>query len=261
MTIDSIMCEYCNREFTQNRNLRQHYERCKKKEACLLQMNIQTLTNEMRIQHDQLCKQHECEIQHLKEQFQSQLQTQRSQHEREIQTQRDIVGLLEKKIEKLENQIFEIAKQPSHIHNTNNQKTLNIINQLAPYDLTKERVIQIVKEGFTEEVFHGGPDKICEFTVKALLTNTEFQKPKTICTDSSRLNFKFINPETQEVEVDPGFQKTHSLLCDPLVKANLSVLTSKSEQTEQLRDAWKANDEFIENRTQFTQRLLRQFAM
>jgi len=176
---------------------------------------------------------------------------------------------LQSKIEKLENQIFEIAKQPTTTSSSssttnvmtataNHQRTVNIHNQLGSYDFDLETITRVLEEKFTKEVFQGGPDKIAELTAEVLLHDAE-QKPKVICTDTSRRTFRYIDPVTQKLETDPGFLKTHSLLKRPLFEANLNVFSRDfmriDDDEDTYRNQWKLNDEFISNPNRFPEKL------
>jgi hypothetical protein len=225
-------CEYCLRDFL-TKNLQRHYTTCKKKDEFLIEKKFE-------IQREQ----YEKELQILNQKNDS------LQHQNE---------LLQQQIKELQNQIFEIAKQPKNLYNNlthNNQKTLNIINQLADYDLDTLDIEQQLAESFTEKVFHGGPRKIIEMATQLLFTDPETQKPKIICTDLSRKNFKYRNPDTGEIEVDPGFQKTHDRVRIPLAQANWNIYVDKLKQADCYRDTWKYNDSFIMDRTRFADKLL-----
>jgi hypothetical protein len=117
---------------------------------------------------------------------------------------------------------------------------------------------QILEENFTEDVFRGGPEKIAELAAHVLLMDAETQKPKVLCTDLSRKTYRFIDPHTQELQVDPGFQKTHRLIKRPLGQANLRVFTDsfmRNDPDDLHRDQWKVNDEFIEDHHKFPEKL------
>lgn len=198
-------------------------------------------------------------LQQQQVQHQQELQRQQEQHERER-------AILELKIEKLENQIFEIAKQPTSVyHNnsitttqSNNNRMLQIVNQLGSYAFDEKWMEQILEESFTEDVFRGGPDKIAELAAHVLLMDIETHKPKVLCTDLSRKMYRFIDPRTQELQVDPGFQKTHRLIKRPLGQANLRVFTDtfmRDDPDDVHRDQWKVNDEFIEDHHKFPEKL------
>jgi hypothetical protein len=224
-------CEYCNANFTTNQSLKRHYSRCKEKQKQLKEQYIQNLQKQYQEQLEQQQKQYQEQLDQERERFQTQLQLlQRQLNEQKIQ--------YEKQIEKLEfqnkefhNQIFEIAKQPKQINNHsnnnttthNNQKTLNIINQLAPYDLTIERVQEILDNHSLEKIFKNGPNSIADFVVEKILTDPDTQKPKLIATDRSRGVFKYKDTEGN-VHVDNKLTKTTDILQRPLFRANDQVL-------------------------------------
>ena len=173
---------------------------------------------------------------------------------------------LELQNKELQAQLFEIAKQPKTVtttHNTTTTQTHNnrntaIINQLAPYDLTKDQITQLFYEHFNRETFQGGPDEIAKLTAQVILTDPDSQKPKVICTDLSRKNFKYVElGEQQELQVDPGFQRTHDLLKEPLSKANIRVYVDELNNDDQYRDQWQKNEEFITDRTGFSDKMLK----
>jgi hypothetical protein len=247
-----IVCEFCNRYFSQNKNLKKHYERCKKKSI---------FQHEQQIENQK--EQYEQQLETLRQQYEQQLETLRQQYEQQLINQREQLEQQKEKIEKLENQIFEIAKQPkqpmtiyNHSNTHNNQKTLNITQQLADYDLDALDIEQQLLESFTEEVFHGGPRKIIEMATQLLFTDPETQKPKIICTDLARKNFKYRNPDTGEIEVDPGFQKTHDKVRVPLARANWNIYADKLKSADCYRDTWNCNNSFIGDRTRFADKLL-----
>jgi hypothetical protein len=175
--------------------------------------------------------------------------------EKQLQDQRE-------KIEKLEDKLFEIAKQPKTVTTNNtttqthNTRNTAIIHQLAPYDLTKDRVTQLFSQHFNVDTFHGGPDEIAKLTAQVILTDSESQKPKVICTDMSRKNFKYVNEE-QELQVDPGFQRTHALIKEPLSRANIQVYVDGLKCADQHRDQWRKNEDFIADRTGFSDKMLK----
>jgi hypothetical protein len=187
-------CKYCDKRLSTKRALQRH-------------LNI--------------CKERECIIQ--KEQYDTQIQTLKEIHEKEIQS-------LKEKIEKLENQIFEIAKQPKTT-NHNNQR-IKITNQLAVYDLTQEKVIDVLNKHFSNEVFLDGPTAIVDLVRNEIVIDPDTGKPKLIITDSSRLNGKYLT-ETKKVEIDLGCEKTYNILKNPLLDANDKKF---SELTEQIVD-------------------------
>jgi hypothetical protein len=109
------------------------------------------------------------------------------------------------------------------------------------------------------DTFHGGPDEIAKLTAQVILTDPETQKPKVTCTDISRKNFKYVKcvDEEQEIQVDPGFQRTHDLLKEPLSRANIRVYVDELKCADQYRDQWRKNEDFIADRTGFSDKMLK----
>jgi hypothetical protein len=209
----SKTCEYCNSIFSRQSAVQRHYQTCKMKF-----LNEQKELYESQLQKQQ--EQYETKIQTL----QNQLQKQQEQYETKNQTLEQKITEQREQIEKLETQIFEIAKQPKQqVNHHNNQKTLNILNQLAPYDLTTEMVQETLQKYSLEKIFNEGPSGITEFVVEKILTDTTTNKPKLIATDRSRGVFKYKDTEGN-LYVDNKLTKTADILQRPLFKANDKIL-------------------------------------
>lgn len=258
------ICEFCTRSFTFSQSLRRHQSVCREKKRREELAEKQLYEERLRCQQEDFQRERE----RFQQDLRFQLQSQRERYERELEILYEKNRGLELKIEKLEDQIFEIAKQPTSTtmstnnHTTmtthQNQRTVNIINQLGTYEFEEKRIEQILIENFTQDVFLGGPDKIAEFAAQYLLTDPETQKPKVVCTDVSRKVYRYVDPETQELQVDPGFQKTHRMLKRPLEQANLRVFYDdflRNDPDDLYRDQWKKNDEFIEDSHRFPDKL------
>jgi hypothetical protein len=253
--MSDIICEYCNRTFAENRNLKKHYDRCKEKSKSTQQQ----IYDQLKFQNQQQREQYEKELQQQREQYEKELQQQREQYEKQIEK-------IELQNRELQTQLFEIAKQPKHITTnnntttqTNNNRNTAIINQLAPYDLTKEQITQLFYQHFNLDTFHGGPEEIAKLTAQVILIDPETQKPKVICTDISRKNFKYVTyvDEEQEIQVDPGFQKTHDLIKEPLSKANIRMYVDKLQNNDKYHDQWRKNEDFISDRSGFSDKLVK----
>jgi len=237
--------------FAQAFNLKRHQTRCKE---------LQKAGNQTRLQSQQAT--YEIQLQNQREAHLIELRNQCEAHKVELQKQREAyerqIEQLQRKIEKWENEMIEIAKQPSIATTTTNHRTIQIINQLGSYDFDTGQIEKILEENFTEEVFRGGPDKIAEFTVQYLLTDPDTNKRKVICTDTSRRMFRYIDPETQKLQVDPGFQRTHKLIRKPLEQANRRIYCDaflRNDPDDYFREKWKKNDEFIEDECKFPDKL------
>jgi hypothetical protein len=255
----SFVCEFCKRIFTQNRNLKQHNERCKQKDIVLLTQQYQSHVQIIQKQLDQQQKHYEEKLEQQQKQYEEKLKEQQKQYEEKLKEQQKQIEKLENQNKEFHNQIFEIAKQPKQntIHNnnsnnTNNQK-INITNQLAVYDLTEESIKSILNEHFTEEVFKGGIDKIKKLVVDKILMNPDTGKPKVLMTDASRLNAKYLT-DSGEVKTDVGCEKTYNLLKEPLLRKNVNTYSSL-EYDRHSYDRFSENENSIKNKNQFIKKL------
>jgi hypothetical protein len=218
-------CLFCKKNFSTKSNLTKHLHNCKSKDNFLLESQIQSL---------------------------------KEKYEKEIQSLKEKNNELNEKIEKLESQIFEIAKQPKTTNN-NNQK-INIINHLAVYDITQEKAINDIDENFSNEVFHGGPKAIAKLVRDKIITDPETGKPKLFLSDKSRLNAKYIT-ETGEIEIDLGCEKTYNLIKDPLLDRNekicIDLVDNQNEREIKRRiyDRFSINENSIKNKNQFLKKL------
>ena len=214
--MSSKVCEYCKREFAQSRNQKQHSEICKEKIKFLHQQQLQTQRNLYEQRFHELQTQRDI----LQQQYERELQNQRELYERQLQNQ-------QLQIEKLEGQIFEIAKQPkeSHIHNNNtqnnthnNQRIMNITNQLIPMNLSADDLRQLVTKYYTTDTFLGGPESIAQMTVDHILIDQETGKFRVVCTDTARGIFYFQDADNNLIR-DIGMQKIQEKLIAPLNEA------------------------------------------
>jgi hypothetical protein len=268
----SFSCIFCNKKLKSKQGLDRHNNICTQKEHMTLVQQkyeievCQQLEQQQKHYETQLEQQrehYETQLEQQQKHYETQLEQQQQQQQKQQQQHEQQIQKMEAQIQKLESRIFEIAKQSATtttIYNTktthNNQKTLHIIQQLADYDLDSSTIEEQLREYFTEEVFEGGPKKIIEMATQLIFTDPETKKPKIICTDLSRKNFKYRNPETGEIEVDPGFQKTHDIVRMPLAQANWHIFKDKFKQSECHRERWDMNNSFIGDRNRFADKLL-----
>jgi hypothetical protein len=112
---------------------------------------------------------------------------------------------LKEQLEKANNTIAEIAKQPKTISNNDNRiKTQNNIQQTFDINDVK-RISNILENHLTPNVLAGGQKGLAEMLKKHLLQN-EKGEPIYECTDVSRQKFEFIN-KYGYVESDPKAAK------------------------------------------------------
>jgi hypothetical protein len=159
---------------------------------------------------------------------------------------------LEKEKDLLLQQIFEIAKQPKT--NNNNQRTMNIINQLAPYDLDADTVKAMVEEHFDKKCFMQGIDGITKMVAEELLTDKETGKKKMLCTDVARKKVKYVIDG--KVVQDVGMQKTLDLLCPNLVQINMRHSKREGPPCDEV---YLANEEFIRDKSKMCSKIVIHF--
>jgi hypothetical protein len=243
----TYICNFCNKELSTKFNLSKHLTTCKRKDEVLQKEKFEKEIQSLKEENIKLKENFEKEILNQKEIHEKEIIYLKENHEKEIQSLND-------QLAEFKSQIFEIAKQPKTT-NHNNQK-INIINQLAVYDLTEENVRSIVNEHFTEEVFKGGIEKIKKLVVDKIITDSESKKPKIVMTDASRLNAKYLT-DSGEIKTDVGCEKTYNLLKNPLLDRNdkicIDLVDNQNEREIKRRmyDQQSRNEQSINNKNQF----------
>ena len=206
-----IVCEFCNRYFSQNKNLKKHYERCKKKSV---------FQHEQQIENQK--EQYEQRLANQLEQYEQRLANQREKYEKEILNQKEQIEKLELQNREYHNQLFEIAKQPKQQqitnHNNNSQTTtnnriLNITNHLIPIE-TDEEIRRMIDNQYTRDIFLGGSESLKDMTV-SILKDQETGKYRTVCSDASRSVFYYLDNENKLVK-DIGMKNIHKKIQKPL---------------------------------------------
>jgi len=203
-----VLCDFCEKIFFDKSTLNRHLNICKKKDIVIIQNQLEE-TKTM----------HKTEIQNVKEQYEQQIQNLKIQYEQQIL-------LLKEQLDEFKTQIFEIAKQPKQInnHNTsttnthNNQRIMNITNQLIPMNLSKDDLRQLVTKYYTTDTFLGGPESIAQMTVDHILIDQESGKFRVVCTDTARGIFYFQDADNNLIR-DIGMQKIQEKLIAPLNEA------------------------------------------
>jgi len=225
-----VTCQFCTREISHVRNLQRHYSNCKAKMDFDKQYNFEQ----------------------MKQTFEKQLEEEKERSRKERQNLEDKVQSLEKEKDLLLQQIFEIAKQPKT--NNNNQRTMNIINQLAPYDLDADTVKAMVEEHFDKKCFMQGIDGITKMVAEELLTDKETGKKKMLCTDVARKKVKYVIDG--KVVQDVGMQKTLDLLCPNLVQINMRHSKREGPPCDEV---YLANEEFIRDKSKMCSKIVIHF--
>jgi hypothetical protein len=123
----------------------------------------------------------------------------------------------EQKIYKKDHEfIYELAKQPKNIINTNNTNN-NKINIISPLDLKNvDKLKNIINDNYKLDYIFSGQKGIAKFAVEHILKDDE-GNPKYICTDPSRQIFKY-KDENGEVRKDLEAKKLTNFLVEGGIK-------------------------------------------
>jgi hypothetical protein len=220
---------------------------------------------------ESLQAQHQRELQSLEEQKRKEMETLNGHMKREIEALNEQLKSSQEQNKQLLKQIFELAKQPKNsiTQNTNNhnQRTLNIINQLAPYDLTEESVRHTVEKHYDKEMMLKGPEGLVQFVVQHLLTQSGTGKKKMLCSDTSRKCGKYLSPDGKSLVKDFKMNHTLDLISPPLCRANINAMNEVSDNPKitirdrsYYHDRGMTNMSFISDRNRFSSRLAGQLA-
>jgi hypothetical protein len=232
-------CEFCNKTLL-NRNLERHLTTCKIKvkkekehkgvvcEFCNKVLSTQTTLN----RHLTTCKFREknTDEKSMKEEniF---LKDQNKTLSEQIIALKEKVNCLSDQNKTLSEQMFQLANKPT---TTNKivKKQFNLINTLAPYDISEGLVQQIVDKEYTEDDFRKGPERLASFVATKIATNQDGKK-KIVCTDYARRRFKHLNGDGSDVVEDIGAIHLCNTITNPMKKA---ISTTYDKIKEDLND-------------------------
>lgn len=224
-------CDFCNKVLSTKNNLSRHLSTCrikKKKESgdddvCCCENCNKTILKKNLKRHLSSCKDY---ITVLREE-----NTALNEKVKCLQEQND---KLSEQNNKLTEQMFQLANKPT---TTNNKqivkKQINLINKLAPYDISEQLVQQIAEREYTEDDFKQGPARLASFVASKIATNPEGKK-KIVCTDYARRRFKHLNDDNSDVVEDIGANH----LCTTIAKPMKQVISTTYDKIkEELVDA------------------------
>ena len=152
-----LSCNFCNKTFTSKHRLEYHTTICVKK------IDKENQTSKLKIEtfYKKILKEKETQIENLQEQVKN----------------------LQKKL----SNIAEIGAKKNTTNNTIRVQN-NVVNQLVPYDLDRDKIRTIVNEKFTENHLYEKENGVINFAVTNLLKDDEGNLKMT-CTDTSRKIF------------------------------------------------------------------------
>ena len=241
----NFTCEYCSSTFSSKSNLQVHMKRTKK---CL------KLRNQSTEDDDNLFTCYKCDKkftskQSLNEHFnhcsiQIDKYMQLEKNYQELLKNYEIIKTLLKEKEKqnhelkeenkiLQEQIRNIAeigaKKDTTITNNTIKVNNRIIQQLAPFDLTREKIENIVNEKFTEKHLLAKENGIAYFAINNLLKDDETGKLKMMCTDTARKIFIY-KDENGDVFKDPDASEFTKMYIPPLERKSYKLMAEKDAE-------------------------------
>jgi hypothetical protein len=173
-------------------------------------------------------------------------------YEHKLETLQNERDKLQEQVILLQNQIFDIAKRPTTTIN-NNQRTVKIINHLAPYDLEDRGLVEeIAQMYFTKDTFEKGPEGIATMIRMKYMTDEMTEQPTIVCTDSSRCVFRYKDKQNK-LKKDDKLKKTHSLLSEPLNRMNFEYYDQHDAAE---RYPFEANRKFLQKSKTFTSTMM-----
>ena len=209
-------CEYCETDFTRLSVLQNHYLSCKKKNISNYReenQNLKKINQDLQNQVYYLTEKNK----EYKEQNQN-----------------------------LQNQIKELAtiaieKPNKTINNNSNSNNKNIDNRtvnMVPFNLTQEKIVDILKNKFEEKHLLRGQAGLADFCLENILITPE-KKFLYKCCDPSRNHFIFVDDEGKlQKDVDAKFL-TH-LIYEPARQKSREIY---QECADRYFDNYEYNDE------------------
>jgi hypothetical protein len=187
-----ISCEFCYKVLSKQTNLNRHLLICKTREQLKIDENKSLKEENLVLKEKLRCL---------------------SQQNKSLSDQN----------KSLSDQMFQLANKPTTTNNNKQivKKQFNLINNLAPYDISEQLVRKIVDKEYTEDDFRQGPSRLASFVATKIATNQDGKK-KIVCTDYARRRFKHLNGDGSDVIEDIG--AIH--LCKTITKPMKQVIST-----------------------------------
>jgi hypothetical protein len=227
------LCQYCHASFSTKSNLSTHKKRTKKCLAIQNKLDIENLFAcsycEKTFTKKQSLQEHLdiCIIKTKREKDDSTDKIERI-YKKMIKDLKDENEILKQQVKDLQDKLGDIAEIGAKKNTV--RVNANIINQLAPYDLNREKIYAIVNEHFTEDHLYARENGIANFAVNNLLQ--ENGNLKMTCTDTARKLFIY-KDKNGNLYKDPNaneFLETYI----PSVKRKSYEIISNKDGTEMI---------------------------
>jgi hypothetical protein len=242
--MNTFECEFCKSNFSTKSNLSNHKRRTKK--CLMIQNNINNknlfhcyscgkdfTSKQNMLDHSSNCK--------VKYTF---LEQKYILLEKKYEIVKIIIDEKDKQIQKQDEQIKILQKQLSNIAEIGTKKNTtinnnhiklkqNIINKLSVFDITKEKIKEIVNEKFTENHLHNPETRnVAIFAVEHILKDENGQL-KMVCTDTSRKMFA-CKDENGNIYKDPNANSFTNMYMIPLHDKAAKLISSSQEFSEDM---------------------------
>jgi hypothetical protein len=231
---ENFTCEFCNKNFSTKGNLSVHKKRAKK---CLeLQKK-----DESSLFNCHMCSKTFSSKQRLESHIEKcnrglwlsykEIETKYELSKYEVHTLKQQLKQKDKQIKELQEKLSNLAEIGAKKETSTIRVQTNIMNQLVPYDLDKNKIRTIVNEHFNENYLCGKEQGIASFAITNLLQDKDGNLKMT-CTDTSRKIFVYKDKDGnlyKDVNAS-GFLESYI----PAVKHKSFELLSEKETYEML---------------------------
>jgi len=212
---EEYKCEFCYKILSTQLRLNTHVNICKLKDKksnkyiALYEEKDNELKRYISLsqnkEKEKEIKQKEKELNNYKISI-SELKMESLMKDKMIEELRKIIEDLKGGLEKSNNAIFEIAKQPKTISNNDNRIKTQNNNIQQSFDINDvKRISNVLEHHLTPDVLAGGQKGLADMLKKHLLQNDKGE-PIYECTDVARQKFEFVNKHGY-VESDPKAAK------------------------------------------------------
>ena len=231
-----FICEFCNSKFSKKCNLTTHQKRTKK--CLLIQGKYDNNNNELF-----MCK--KCDKSFTKKQslnehepkclssFGSKYEDLQKKYEILEKTNKIKLEEKDKLIETLQRQVYDLQDKLSNIaeigtkKETNTYRINNVVNQLVPYDLDRDKIRMIVDEKFTENHLYAKENGVVNFAVTNLLKDNEGNLKMT-CTDTARKIFVY-KDQDGNLYKDPNATNFTEMYIPEVKRKSYEIISDKED--------------------------------
>lgn len=226
-----LECNYCESKFLRKYNLDSHLSHCKIKkkvekelEESKINENFQKEIEDIKNKYKEQIEFYEEIIENLKESHLQEINRINEYHNQILEGlkshSQDFKRIVEIAVKKSDVQY--IQNNDNRIDNSVKKVDNKYLNILVPFNLTREKVKEVIDSKFTEEVFYHGIAGLANLVFKELFRTGE-GKYIVHCTDLSRKVFLFIDESGTPIK-DYRAQRILELVGPPIVERNQEII-------------------------------------